>query len=182
SADNAASEGGSQPVPWAESLRPDASPASAAGAQHGADPARGPAPTAGPATSGVGGVSAETPESPERDSPEAASLADALAGIAADYLAGKITAADNPDIYQVVIHVGPEALNSPDADPGPETEPVGVSAETPAADGQPGGDSAEVEEACRPDCPYRHVGHPAHPRRCHLEDGPALSPATAQRI
>ena len=28
----------------------------------------------------------------------------------------------------------------------------------------------------------RHVGHPAHSRRCHLEDGPAVSYATAQRI
>ena len=40
----------------------------------------------------------------------------------------------------------------------------------------------DVADACRADCPYRQVGHPAHPRRCHLEDGPAISPATAQRI
>src|SRR6266571_3403801 len=28
----------------------------------------------------------------------------------------------------------------------------------------------------------RPAGHPAHPRRCHIEDGPAISPATAQAI
>ena len=42
--------------------------------------------------------------------------------------------------------------------------------------------TADDASACRADCPYRQVGHPAHPLRCHLEDGPALSFATAQRI
>jgi 5-methylcytosine-specific restriction endonuclease McrA len=82
------------------------------------------------------GVPAETPPP--------AGLADALVDIAGAYLAGKITAADNADLYQVIVHVGADALQD-------------VPAETP-------------------------TGHPAHPRRCHLDDGPALSPATAQRL
>jgi Domain of unknown function (DUF222)/HNH endonuclease len=78
-----------------------------------------------------------------------ASLADALVEIAGAFLSGKIANAGNPDIYQVVVHVGTEALTAaPSAD---------VSAETP-------------------------IGHPAHPSRCHIEDGPAISPATAQAI
>ena len=87
-------------------------------------------------------VSAETPVTP-------ASLADALVEIAGAFLAGKIETASNPDIYQVIVHVGTEALTA---------EPhAGVSAETP-------------------------IGHPADPSRCHIEDGPAISPATAQAI
>lgn len=95
---------------------------------------------------------------PDEAAPGADSLADALTSIAGAFLAGKITAADNADIYQVIVHVGPEALT---AAPGQD----GVPAETRAA-----------AEAHRP------AGHPAHPRRCHLEDGPAISPAAAQRI
>jgi len=52
------------------------------------------------------------------------------------------------------VHVGPEALT---ADGRTAPESTDVSAETP-------------------------VGHPADPRRCHVEDGPAISPATAQAI
>jgi 5-methylcytosine-specific restriction endonuclease McrA len=53
---------------------------------------------------------------------------------------------------------------SPDLVPGP----AGVSAETPQ---DPGG-----EAQCRV------VGHPADPRRCHIEDGPAISPAAARAL
>jgi 5-methylcytosine-specific restriction endonuclease McrA len=69
-----------------------------------------------------------------------ASLADALVAVAGAYLAGKIATAGNPDIYQVIVHVGPEAL-------------TGVSAET-----------------------------PGDPARCHIDDGPAISPAAAQAL
>ena len=41
-----------------------------------------------------------------------ASLADALVEVAGAYLSGKITTAGNPDIYHVIVHVGPEALTS----------------------------------------------------------------------
>jgi hypothetical protein len=81
-----------------------------------------------------------------------ASLADALVDMAQALLAGKIARASNPDIYQVIVHVGPEALTGepePPAEPSPHTRPT---------------------------------GHPAHPSRCHLEDGLAISAATAQRI
>jgi 5-methylcytosine-specific restriction endonuclease McrA len=104
-----------------------------------------------------------------------ASLADALVEMAGAYLSGKIVTAGNPDLYQVVVHVGPEALiDGPDPVPGPTAaaSPSGVSAETP--DGTPFGPGAG------PQC--RVAGHPAHPRRCHLEDGPAISPAAARAL
>jgi HNH endonuclease len=85
-------------------------------------------------------------------------LADALVVIAESFLAAKITAANDPEIYQVVVHVGTGALP---ADTGPGTE-TGVPAETPATPGTP--------------------GHPADPARCHLQDGPAISVSTAQMI
>jgi hypothetical protein len=95
-----------------------------------------------------GDVPAETPPADTGGPDSATGLADALVAITGGYLAGKIATADNADLYQVIVHVGPEALT---------TEPSAhVPAETP--------------------------GHPADPRRCHLDDGPALSPATAQRL
>jgi Domain of unknown function (DUF222)/HNH endonuclease len=81
-------------------------------------------------------------------------LADALAGICAAYLQGKIADADNADVYQVIIHAGADAI-TPD-------KPARVSAETP-----------------RPGWP---IWHPAWLDRCHVEDGPAISPATLQLI
>jgi hypothetical protein len=140
----------------------------------------------------------------------ASSLADALTGLASDYLAGKISAAANPDLYQVIVHVGPEALTGdhasapesaagrspysssgnpcasaeapspvggfhPAAEQGPGTSPAGTSPATPHA-------SAEAAADPDADRPLRPVGHPASPDRCHIEDGPALSPAAAQRI
>ena len=60
-----------------------------------------------------------------------ASLADALVQVAGTYLTGKIAAAGNPDIYQVIVHVGPEALTTgPDGSDLATGQP-GVSAETP---------------------------------------------------
>ncbi len=112
-------------------------------------------------------VSAETPprvaapgqeegDSADRDSKAAcaASLADALVEVSSAYLSAKIVTAGNPDIYQVIVHVGPEALLTP----------TDVSAETPAS---PDG---------------RLPGHPADPQRCHLDDGPAIAPAAAQAL
>ena len=104
------------------------------------------------ATGDLDRVAAEKPAAPEpADAPVVtpASLADALVEIAGAFLAGKIETASNPDIYQVVVHVGTGALTA---------EPTaGVSAET-------------------------SIWHPAAPSRCHIEDGPAISPATAQAI
>jgi hypothetical protein len=91
-----------------------------------------------------------------------ASLADALTGIAGAFLAGKIEAASNPDIYQVIVHVGTEALSA-DTPTVSDCEDV----------------SAETSVSARKDRP---IGHPADPSRCHIEDGPAISRATAQAI
>src|SRR5262249_45713793 len=73
-----------------------------------------------------------------------ASLADALVQVAETYLSEKIARAGNPDLYQVIVHVGPEALLD---EPDPATTPslAGVSAETPgAASWGPAGVSAET--------------------------------------
>jgi hypothetical protein len=99
-----------------------------------------------------------TEEKPEEKPEERASLADALVDISSGFLAGKVATASNPDIYQVIVHVGPEAFAG---------EPAGdVPAGTPAAEPSP----------------IRPIGHPAHRRRSHIEDGPAISPATARRV
>ena len=61
------------------------------------------------------GVPAETPERVQDGQdldPGAAGLADALVEVAGAFLADKITTAGNPDLYQVIVHVGPEALTT----------------------------------------------------------------------
>jgi hypothetical protein len=121
---------------------------------HPHQPEPEPEPAAGAESGSGSGSGAEPPAT-------AAGLADALVEVAGAFLAGKTAAAANPDIYQVIVHVGAGALaQTPDVAAetasGPAEAP-GVPAETPA-------------------------GHPARPDRCHLEDGPAISPATAQRI
>ncbi len=106
----------------------------------------------------------------------------------------------------MVVHVGPEVLTGgPDpgtgAPPGPRAAPVPApsAAAVPAPGGppartatpgettphpvpSPAGVSAETPPgtAAGPQC--RLCGHPAHPRRCHLDDGPALSPAAARAL
>jgi hypothetical protein len=74
------------------------------------------------------GVSAETPQrDPQLRS--SASLADALLVMAESFLAGKVAAADNPDLYQVIIRAGTETLTTSGA--------AGVSAETPGSRPRP---------------------------------------------
>ena len=103
---------------------------------------------AGPA---LAGVSAETPaametadgrprrrETPDAGKPDAgpvsapavrtsSDLADGLVAVAESFLAGKVAGADDPEIYQVVVHAGAGVLAEP---PAPAADP-GVSAETP---------------------------------------------------
>jgi Domain of unknown function (DUF222)/HNH endonuclease len=122
---------------------------------------------AGPAGDPRGDVSAETPAA---DAPPPAAvpavrtssdLADGLVAVAESFLAGKVAGADDAEVYQVVVHVGADALAE-----GPALAPAaqaGVSAETPAA-------------------PARVPGDPADPARCHVEDGPAISISTAQML
>ena len=113
-------------------------------------------------------VSTETPaaEPPAGTKPRvetSTSLADALVVIAESFLADKVAAADNPDVYQVIVHVGTDVAASPQ----PPEAAGDVSAETSDPATQPG-----------PQVP----GHPADPARCHVEDGPAISKTTAQRL
>jgi hypothetical protein len=122
------------------------------------------------------GVSAETPaaETPADDKPRvetSTSLADALVAICEAFLAGQVAAADNPDVYQVIVHVGTDAAASPQlaAPPGPQGAPPGEA---------PAGVSAETPRPAAPPVP----GHPADPARCHVEDGPAISMNTAQML
>jgi hypothetical protein len=105
------------------------------------------------------GVSAETPAAVGPEPPTSSSLADALLIIAEAFLAGKVAGADDPDVYQVIVHVGTDAIAS----------------DRPTADA---GDVAATPSSP----PRRPPGHPAEPARCHVEDGPAISVTTAQMI
>jgi len=128
----------------------------------------------------TGDVSAETPSDHDGDGDQAgqgngtcrASLADALVQVAGAYLSEKIATAANPDIYQVIVHVGPEALTTPPATAGHTAARADSSPDQPRA-------ARRVSAETPAD---RSAGHPAHPRRCHLDDGPAISPAAAQAI
>jgi hypothetical protein len=107
-------------------------------------------------------VSAETRPAAQPSAPTSSSLADALLVIAEAFLAEKVAAADDPEVYQVVVHVGTDAM------PGGRAADAGdVSAETSADAPAP---SAQLPS------------HPADPARCHVEDGPAISVTTAQMI
>jgi Domain of unknown function (DUF222)/HNH endonuclease len=123
-------------------------------------------------------VSAETPAADQAETPAArmdtaatagpgaptsSSLADALLVIAEAFLAGKIAEAGDPEVYQVIVHVGTEAITP--------AAPVGVSAETPPAGPPPAARPVPTDPA-----------NPANPARCHVEDGPAISPTAAQMI
>jgi len=76
------------------------------------------------------GVSAETPaeEPPAASAPQpltvtSSSLGDALVVLPEAFLAGKIAAADNPDVYQVIVHVGTDAVTT-EAVPGHPADPA----------------------------------------------------------
>jgi hypothetical protein len=97
-------------------------------------------------------VSAETDEAVR---PTSSTLGDALVEVAEAYLAGKVATASNPDIYQVIVHVGTDALDAGD-----------VSAETPP-------DTRRAEPS---------ADDPADPARSHVEDGPAVSVSTAAML
>jgi hypothetical protein len=97
------------------------------------------------------------------DAPTSSSLADALLVIAEAFLAGKIAEAGDPEVYQVIVHVGTEAVTP--------AAPAGVSAETPTAGPPTAGPPVPAD-----------LANPARPARCHVEDGPAISPTAAQMI
>jgi len=108
------------------------------------------------------GVSAETPAAAGPVVATSSSLADALLVVAEAFLAQKVAGADDAEVYQVVVHVGTDALDTPGAGPTPAPGPAGVAPESPAPGPVP--------------------GDPADPGRCHVEDGPAISVSTAQML
>jgi hypothetical protein len=97
-------------------------------------------------------------------------LADALTDVCASYLRAKIATADNPDVYQVIIHAGAAAITD-----------AAVSAETAA---YPAADSTKPDPDLKAHAAAQQwpIWHPAHPDRCHAEDGPAITPAALQLI
>ena len=112
------------------------------------------------------GTAWDQPLPPPRRKEDTESLADALVGICAGYLAGRADQADNPDTYHVIIHAGTTAITG-------SQEPADVPAETRKA-------LAALAETV-PQLTFPE-SHPAWPGRCHLEDGDAISPATLQTI
>ena len=125
------------------------------------------------------GVSAETPAVGAAAAPTSSSLADALVAVAEAFLAGKVMAADDPEVYQVIVHVGTGAFTAAAA-----AAAAGVAGVVPeqTADVSEGtaGVSAETPAAVRPE--PGTPGDPADPARCHVDDGPALSVSTAQML
>jgi hypothetical protein len=119
-----------------------------------------------PQTTQEADVSAGAPDgnqAPGADQPQpptSTSLADALVLIAEAFLAGKVAAADDPEIYQVVVHIGADAI-----------VPAGSA-----------GEAGDVSAETSPATSARPPGHRADPVRCHVEDGPAISVSTAQMI
>ncbi len=120
-------------------------------------------------------VSAETTAAdqvPAADGPAevtSSSLADALLVIAEAFLAGKVDGAADPEVYQVIVHVGTDAIAPAASSASPAAEAGDVSAETSGVGRQTPGLAGPL-------------GHPADPARCHVEDGPAISVTTAQMI
>jgi hypothetical protein len=104
------------------------------------------------------GVSFSSDVPPESRMETARDLADALVQVCAGYLNAKAATAENPDTYQVIIHAGVQAISGDLA-----TEDV----------------SAETPEGAAGTLP---VSHPAHPMRCHIQDGLALSLSTLALI
>ena len=111
-----------------------------------------------------------SPPPPRRE--DAADLATALVDICAAYLNTRAARADNPDTYQVIIHAAAEAITAGDAEP-EQGEPGRVSAET-----RPG----SCPLGCGAAAARLPISHPACPRRCHIEDGPAISPQALKLI
>lgn len=104
------------------------------------------------------------------------SLADALLVIAEAFLAGKVASADNPDVYQVIVHVGADVLTLR-----PPIAPGGSPASDAPTTHQAGSPPLVCDVSAETPGPVqRGPGHPADPHRCHVEDGPAISVTTAQ--
>ena len=98
-------------------------------------------------------VSAETSATGQMQAPTSSSLADALLVIAEAFLAEKVAAADDPEVYQVIVHVGTDAITPAS----PPAEVGDVSAETssssPQAPDHPADPAAAMSRTARPSPP-----------------------------
>jgi hypothetical protein len=119
------------------------------------------------------GTSFAGTEPPPAEMESTENLADALVQICADYLGARAAAADNPDTYQIIIHAGARAITG--AEPAADFEQTAVQ----EPDGVSAGTPGPQRRAGEPALPF---WHPAHQDRCHLQDGPAISPATLALI
>ena len=126
-----------------------------------------------PRESGQPDVSAETSAVGQPSAPTSSSLADALVVIAEAFLADKVATAEDPDVYQVVVHIGTDAI----AATSPAAADSSADAAGPGATADQAGVSAETS-----DPGARVAGHPADPTRRHVEDGPAISVSAAQML
>jgi hypothetical protein len=123
------------------------------------------------------GISFTGEQPPPAEMEPAENLADALVQVCASYLAARAATADNPDTYQVIIHAGVRAITG--------AEPAANPAKA-AADPESNDVSAETlvpqPPAAKPVLPDMPFWHPANEDRCHLDDGPAITPATLALI
>jgi hypothetical protein len=117
----------------------------------------------------------EHPHDGRKDRVLADDLAAALVGICEQYLSSRAATADNPDSYQVIIHVGSGAITGA-PEPGGDV-PQGTS----AAKKTPSQLAMDTLEETVPLLEFP-VTHPAYPWRCHVEDGQAIDTATLQMI
>jgi 5-methylcytosine-specific restriction endonuclease McrA len=159
-------------------------PAGAPGANAGDAPAGAPRPDADAlATDGSAGQKIDT-----------ASLADALVAVAEAYLGAKIAGAENPDIYQVIVHASADMLPaaaqvrqqaeqaaalSGDLLPGTGASTNGAPDPAAAVTGTP---AAGAPAGTSPAAGSTRPWDPAGPGRCHTEDGPALNITTMQML
>ena len=135
--------------------------------------------------SAASGVPAGTPDASAENVPagtsepgpvDSGSLADALVEIAEAFLTRKIASADNPDVYQVIVHASADML--------PSAAEVSRQAQQAAAlsgellPGMADGTDAPAGTAAAGTRPW----NPAGPGRCHVDDGPALSVTTMQML
>jgi 5-methylcytosine-specific restriction endonuclease McrA len=115
---------------------------------------------------------------PARPRPTSASLADALVEIAEAFIAGKTRDAQNPDVYQVIIHATPDTLTpAPDPDLDRDTAARHTSHATPDTRQTAAPSARGTTPAAAPGRPGRR---PAS--LCHIQDGPAISHHTLQTI
>jgi hypothetical protein len=111
---------------------------------------------------------------------DTASLADALVAVAESFLAEKIAAAENPDVYQVIVHASADML-----------PPAWEAARRQAAAAELSGELLPEMESTAADVPAGTPptvdagalpGRAAGPGRCHVEDGPAISVTTMRML